>query len=87
MSRGFLCALTGLGMTLLSWYGPWAWPAWPAFTAIDLVFGHSGFSEYPFGVRSAIVVLLIVVNVAFWAAVAYAIASGFSRVRKSIAQS
>lgn len=72
MSRGFLCSLLGLGMTLFSWYGPWAWPAWPAFTAIDLVFGHSGFSEYPFGVRSAIVVLLIVWNVAFWAVVAYA---------------
>jgi len=71
MSRGFVSSLIGLAMTILSWYGPWAWPAWPAFTAITLVFGHTGFAEYPFALRSAIVVLLIVLNVSFWGAIAY----------------
>lgn len=71
MSRTFLSALIGLAMTLLSWYGPWAWPAWPAFTAIDLVFGRTGFAEYPFAVRSAIVLFLIVLNVSFWGAIAW----------------
>ncbi len=71
MSRGFIAALIGLAMTLLAWYGPWAWPAWPAFTAIDLVFGHTGFADYLFGVRSAIVVVLIVLNVSFWGVIAY----------------
>jgi hypothetical protein len=71
MSRGFLSSLIGLAMTLLSWYGPWAWPAWPAFTAISLVFGRTGFADYPFAVRSAIVVFLIVLNVSFWAVIAY----------------
>jgi hypothetical protein len=71
MSRGFLSSLIGLSMTLLSWYGPWAWPAWPAFTAISLVFGRTGFADYPFAVRSAIVVFLIVLNVSFWAVIAY----------------
>ncbi|GAC1429108.1 MAG: hypothetical protein NVSMB68_01270 [Thermoanaerobaculia bacterium] len=73
MSRGFISSLIGLAVTLLSWYGPWAWPAWPAFTAIDLVFGHTGFAEYSFAIRSAIVVMLIVLNVSFWAVVAYAV--------------
>lgn len=58
-------------MTLLAWYGPWSWPAWPAFTAIDLVFGRTGFSDYPFAMKSVIVVLLIVLNVSFWGAIAY----------------
>ena len=71
MSRGFVCALTGIAMTLFAWYGPWAWPAWPAFTAIDLVFGRTGFADYPFGVRSAIVVFLIVLNVSFWGLLSY----------------
>ena len=71
MSRTFISALIGLAMTLLSWYGPWAWPAWPAFTAIDLVFGRTGFAEYPFAVRSAIVLFLIVLNVSFWGAIAW----------------
>ncbi len=75
MSRGFIASLSGLAVTLFAWYGPWAWPAWPAFTAIDLVFGHTGFAEYPFAIRSAIVVLLIVLNVAFWGLVTYGLLS------------
>ena len=71
MSRTFISALVGLAMTLLSWYGPWAWPAWPAFTAISLVFGRTGFADYPFALRSAIVVFLIVLNVSFWGAIAW----------------
>ena len=71
-------------MTLFAWYGPWAWPAWPAFTAIDLVFGHSGFSDYPFPAQSAIVTFLIVLNVAFWGAIAYgAIAAAAAVPRRS----
>ena len=73
MSRTFIASLIGLAMTLLSWYGPWAWPAWPAFTAINLVFGRTGFADYSFAVRSAIVVFLIVLNVSFWAAIAWVV--------------
>lgn len=73
MSRGFISSLIGLAVTLLSWYGPWAWPAWPAFTAIDLVFGHTGFADFSYEIRSAIVVMLIVLNVSFWAVIAYGV--------------
>ena len=54
----------------LAWYGPWAWPATPAFAVLDHVIGMD-FSELPFAQRAAVLVLLIVVNVATWGAVAY----------------
>jgi hypothetical protein len=70
MSRGFVAALAGIAMTLFAWYGPWEWPAWPALTLIDVVFGsNTAFAELPFATRAATVAMLIVVNVAFWAVV------------------
>jgi hypothetical protein len=69
VSRGFLCALGGVGLTLLAWYGPWAWPAWPAFVVIDVIWGsHSSFAELSYTARSIAVALLIAVNVGVWAA-------------------
>jgi hypothetical protein len=81
MSRTFLSLLTGIAMTVFSWYGPWEWPAWPAFTAVRLVFGRGGYDELPFGQKAAVLVGLIVLNVSFWAAVAGAIAAAGARWR------
>jgi hypothetical protein len=69
MSRGFIASLAGVAMTLFAWFGPWAWPAWPALTIIDMVFGsNTAFAELPFATRAAVVTMLIIANVAFWAA-------------------
>lgn len=81
VSRGFVAALTGIAMTMLAWYGPWAWPAWPAFTAIDLVFGHTGFADHSSALRAAIVVLLIVLNVSCWAGIVYGVTWMFRSMR------
>lgn len=76
MSRGFICALIGAAMTLLAWYGPWEWPAWPAFTLIRLVFGSGDpYQELPYAARAAVLTGLIIVNVGFWAATAWAAAA------------
>jgi hypothetical protein len=82
MSRGFVCALGGVAMTLIAWYGPWAWPGWPAFALIELAFGsHAAFSELSYATRAAAVLVLIVVNVAFWAALFWAVALAASMRR------
>lgn len=72
MSRGFIAALAGIAMTLFAWFGPWAWPAWPALAIIDVVFGsNTAFGELPFGTRAITVTVLIMVNVMFWAGLAW----------------
>lgn len=70
MSRGFVSTLAGIAMTLLAWYGPWAWPGAPAFAVIRMTFGtDSNFADLEFRMKALFVILLIVVNVATWAAV------------------
>ena len=74
MSRGFIAALAGIAITLFAWYAPWAWPAWPAFTTIDLIFGsNTAFAELPLVTRAATITMLIIVNVAFWGAVVWSV--------------
>ncbi len=73
MSRGFIASLTGIAMTLFAWFGPWAWPAWPALTTIDVAFGsNTAFAELPLPTRAATVTALIILNVTFWAVLAWA---------------
>lgn len=72
MSRGFVSFLAGIAMTILSWYGPWEWPAWPAFATIHVVFGTgSWYHDLSYGARSVVIVLLITINVSFWAAITF----------------
>ena len=74
MSRGFVSALAGIAMTIFAWYGPWEWPAWPALTLIDLVFGsNTAFAELPFATRAATITMLIIVNTTFWGAVVWVV--------------
>jgi hypothetical protein len=68
ISRGFVAALGGIAMTLLAWFGPWAWPGWPASVAIDLLTRFIDYPETHLG-RGGMVVLLIIINVGLWAAV------------------
>ena len=78
-SRGFLASLLGVAMTLLAWYGPWEWPAFPAFTVIKYGFGsQSSFGELPYAQRSAAIVGLIAVNVAAWGGAASLISLALS---------
>ena len=83
-SRGFLASLFGVAMTLLAWYGPWEWPAFPAFTVIKYAFGsHSSFGELPYAQRSATVAMLIAVNVAVWGGLANFLYVTVNRWRRS----
>ena len=79
VSRGFIAAIGGIAMTLLAWFGSWAWPGWPASFAIDLL-GFADFADFPRYAKSGVVVLLIIINVGTWAAV---IRAAMLLVRKS----
>jgi len=79
VSRGFIAAIGGIAMTLLAWFGSWAWPGWPASFAIDLL-GFADFADFPRYAKSAVVVLLIIINVGTWAAV---IRAAMLLIRKS----
>jgi hypothetical protein len=68
ISRGFIAAIGGIAVTLLAWFGPWAWPGWPASVAIDLLTRFTQYPESHLG-RSGMVILLIIINVGIWAAV------------------
>lgn len=69
ISRGFIAALGGIAITLLAWFGSWAWPGWPASLALDLLGRFREFPEFPRVAKAAIVVLLIISNVGAWAGV------------------
>ena len=56
-------------MTLFAWYGPWAWPAWPAFAVLHLL-GES-YGDLSHAARGAVLVVLIVINTAFWGLITY----------------
>jgi hypothetical protein len=64
-----MAALFGIGMTLLAWFGSWAWPGWPASISIDLLEKFASFPDLPHLARAMIVILLIIINVGTWAAV------------------
>jgi hypothetical protein len=78
VSRHFLCALAGVAMTLLAWYGPWEWPAAPALVVMERGFG-AAFAELEYRERAAAIVLLIAVNVGTWAIVANLVALAMRR--------
>ena len=59
MGRGFIAEMSGLAMTLFAWFGPWAWPAWPAFEVIHLAFGRAGFEDLPHTQKALMEFLLL----------------------------
>jgi hypothetical protein len=69
ISRGFIAAMGGIGMTLLAWFGSWAWPGWPASLALDVLGKYADFPDLPRPVKATAVVLLIIINVGVWGGV------------------
>ena len=73
-SPGFLRAIFGILVTVLAWFGPWAWPAWPAMAVLAIAFSPARpFVALSYDARSVVVVILLAVNVVSWALAAWAI--------------
>lgn len=72
MSRGFRCALFGIAMTIIARVGPWSWPGWPAVKVLDFALARTAPSVAGPIYKGLGLLLLIFMNVAFWAVVAYA---------------
>jgi len=67
VSNGFLQAIFGILVTILAWFGPWSWPAWPARVVMSIAFTpERPFADLSYAARSAVVVGVITLNVACW---------------------
>lgn len=66
LSPGFACALVGVGITIASWFSPWAWPAWPALFVLNILEPRYSYPDGSAFSRAVAVVTLIAVNVAVW---------------------
>jgi hypothetical protein len=66
ISQAFRCGLFGLAMTLLAWLGPWRWPGWPALALLDFTLARAAPSVAGPVVKGLGLVVLLLVNTAFW---------------------
>ncbi len=85
VSREFVCALSGVGFTLLAWFGPWSWPGWPAVTVLDFFLAYAAPSQVTGNAKAVGMVGLILINVGFWGVVTYALLSTAAFIRRRIA--
>ena len=84
ISRGFAAALAGIAITVLAWYGPWGWPAWPAFAVLELTFGNRvDWLELSLTARGFVIAGLIAINVTFWGALTYLVTISIHALRSS----
>jgi hypothetical protein len=72
VSRGFRCVLFGIALTIVARVGPWSWPGWPAVKVLDFALAHTAPSVAGPIYKGLGILMLMFVNVGFWAAVAYA---------------
>jgi len=79
MSRGFACTLAGIAVSIFAWFSPWLWPGLPAVAVMQLVTRYTDIDEQRY--RSLIFITLLVLNVATWALVAYALTRAAARLR------
>src|SRR5258708_36576038 len=83
VSRNFAAFLAGFGITLLAWFTSWSWTAWPAFTVLHLAFPQGGFGPLSYGAPGAVIVGLIILNIAFWGVLAWLLTYALSFITGS----
>lgn len=79
MSRGFVCVLIGIAITVFAWFSPWFWPGWPGVPIMAYITTRFDFLEMPYATRAAIVVAVMLLNIAWWTFASWLIARFFLR--------
>src|SRR5438132_3223204 len=77
MSRGFISVLIGTAITIAGWFPHGTWAAWPALAVLSIAHRPETYSG-----RAAFVVMLIALNIAVWAGIAYAVLRGVTMKKR-----
>ena len=71
VSRGFSCTLAGVAITVFAWFSPWLWPGWPGVPVMGYITTRYDFVAWPYATKGATIVVVMILNIAWWALVAY----------------
>jgi hypothetical protein len=81
-SRTFLCILFGFVLTIAGRVGPWHWPVWPAASLLDLYLSRAQPSVVSGNMKAVGLVVLLVINVGFWAAISATVVALIEAARR-----
>ena len=84
MSRGFVCTLIGIVMTVIARLGPWFWPGWPARTVLDFVLTRWAPSVVSGPVKALGLLGLMLINIGFWAGIAWIAIASITAARRRL---
>jgi hypothetical protein len=84
MSRGFLCTLIGIVLTVVARIGSWYWPGWPARTVLDFVLARWAPTVVSGPGKALGLLALMLINIGFWAGLAWLAVASIAAARRRL---